>query len=484
MCGIAGIVRPDAVGARRRADAPADGEGDPPPRARTASGSRSTPAPGSSPRGSRSSTCPAAGSRSRRLPRAASSSTTARSTTTRSCAPSSPRAARRSRPRATPRSCCGCWSGTASRRWTGSTASSRSRGGSRPDGALTLVRDRFGVRPLYYTLLDDGTLVFGSEAKALFASGEVDRRARSGRHRRGLHALGAAGAAHGVPRRPSGPARRAGRLGARQDRRRADVVDARVRPRRRPRRRSRGAPPRQRPAAPACGRPGRHVSLGRARLEPDHRARPGRDGPPAAHVLDRVQGPALRRARPPGGGGARHRHAPPRRRGGAARDRRRRSPTSSGTPRCRWCAPRRCRSSCSRARCASAAITVVATGEGADELFLGLRAVQGGRAARAAPARPGACDRAARSALRLSRACRGAPRPGLAALPARDRGRRRAARLASHPRGGDGDGEGVLPTRGRRRGRERAPALDRLRAELPAAFAELEPRSSARRGSS
>ena len=39
---------------------------------------------------------------------------------------------------------------------------------------LTLVRDRFGVRPLYYASLDSGTLVFGSEAKALFASGEVD----------------------------------------------------------------------------------------------------------------------------------------------------------------------------------------------------------------------------------------------------------------------------------------------------------------------
>ena len=38
---------------------------------------------------------------------------------------------------------------------------------------LTLVRDRFGVRPLHYASLDDGTLVFGSEAKALFASGEV-----------------------------------------------------------------------------------------------------------------------------------------------------------------------------------------------------------------------------------------------------------------------------------------------------------------------
>ena len=38
---------------------------------------------------------------------------------------------------------------------------------------LTLVRDRFGVRPLHHALLDDGTLVFGSEAKALFASGEI-----------------------------------------------------------------------------------------------------------------------------------------------------------------------------------------------------------------------------------------------------------------------------------------------------------------------
>jgi len=38
---------------------------------------------------------------------------------------------------------------------------------------LTLVRDRFGVRPLHYALLDDGGIVFGSEAKALFASGLV-----------------------------------------------------------------------------------------------------------------------------------------------------------------------------------------------------------------------------------------------------------------------------------------------------------------------
>ncbi|HET6830652.1 MAG TPA: asparagine synthase (glutamine-hydrolyzing) [Solirubrobacterales bacterium] len=38
---------------------------------------------------------------------------------------------------------------------------------------LTLVRDRFGVRPLSYASGAGGSIVFGSEAKALFASGEV-----------------------------------------------------------------------------------------------------------------------------------------------------------------------------------------------------------------------------------------------------------------------------------------------------------------------
>ncbi|PYP78191.1 MAG: asparagine synthase (glutamine-hydrolyzing) [Gemmatimonadetes bacterium] len=38
---------------------------------------------------------------------------------------------------------------------------------------LTLARDRFGVKPLYYALLPDGTLVFGSEMKAIVASGLV-----------------------------------------------------------------------------------------------------------------------------------------------------------------------------------------------------------------------------------------------------------------------------------------------------------------------
>ena len=42
----------------------------------------------------------------------------------------------------------------------------------RTEETLFLARDRFGVRPLYYAEVG-GDLVFGSEAKALFASGEV-----------------------------------------------------------------------------------------------------------------------------------------------------------------------------------------------------------------------------------------------------------------------------------------------------------------------
>jgi asparagine synthase (glutamine-hydrolysing) len=39
-----------------------------------------------------------------------------------------------------------------------------------------LARDRFGVRPLFYTMLDDGrTMLFASEVKALFADGRVRR---------------------------------------------------------------------------------------------------------------------------------------------------------------------------------------------------------------------------------------------------------------------------------------------------------------------
>ena len=45
----------------------------------------------------------------------------------------------------------------------------------RPKRKLVIVRDRLGIKPLYYTLLRDGTLVFGSELKAIIVHPGVKR---------------------------------------------------------------------------------------------------------------------------------------------------------------------------------------------------------------------------------------------------------------------------------------------------------------------
>src|SRR5215472_11632902 len=46
----------------------------------------------------------------------------------------------------------------------------------RNKSTLFLARDRLGVKPLYYTLLSDGTFLFGSELKALLAHEKLERR--------------------------------------------------------------------------------------------------------------------------------------------------------------------------------------------------------------------------------------------------------------------------------------------------------------------
>ena len=177
-----------------------------------------------------------------------------------------------------------------------------------PTRTLTLMRDRFGVRPLHYALP-------ARRRHRLLERGQGHPRLRPRRgaarprgHRRGLHVLGRrarrARAFAGIRLLPPG------HLLVWRD---GEIVEERAwwephyavdapAPRAGGARR---AAARLRAPAPARRRARRLLPLGRPRLEPHDGARGRADRPPAAHVLARVPRPALRRVGVPAPGRAR-----------------------------------------------------------------------------------------------------------------------------------------------------------------------------------
>ena len=118
------------------------------------------------------------------------SSSTARSSTTWSCAPSCAALGHRFRTHERHRGHRPRLGGSGARAPSrGSTGSSPSPCGTPPRGTLVLARDRLGVRPLHLCE-HAGRLYFASEVKAIFAADPLDPpRVRPGGPRRDLHLL-------------------------------------------------------------------------------------------------------------------------------------------------------------------------------------------------------------------------------------------------------------------------------------------------------
>ena len=187
---------------------------------------------------------------------------------------------------------------------------------------------------------------------------------------------------------------------------------------------------RQRAAAPSCGRARRGIPVRWARLEPDQRARPDREAAASCAPSRLPSRTPLRRARPPGGGRPGARHPPPRRRGRRRREIARALPEvlrahrdPAGADRAGAALPARRAGARERHHCG-------AHRRGRRRALLGVRPLQGGRGAGAAPSTtPSGRGRCSRSSIRyLGAGARGAAPPGAASCSRPGRRTTRSAR--------------------------------------------------------
>ena len=405
---------------------------------RTASGSRSIRVPASSRPGSRSSICPVAGSRSNPAPGVRCSSTTARSTTTSSCRKELADAGERFETTSDTEVVLRLLERdglAALDRFNGQFAFAWWQPERR---RLTLVRDRFGVRPL---------LLRAARRRhaRLRLRGQGAVRVRRGRRRAGPRSGSTTSSRSGALDRRGrafagveqlGP----GELlvfGSGRDRRARGAGGS-------PRTRRRASPPRtwpscsrQRPPAAASRRPGRRLPVRRPRLEPDQRARPAREatascGPSRSPSTSPATTSGAIRSRSPARSGrsttwSRSAHAEI---AGALPDvvRHTETPLVRTAPVPLYLLAREVRAN---------DLTVVITGEGADELFWGydlFKEVAIRELSQREPERARELLAQLYPYLGAGGARRG---PAWQPLPARDGGRRRSARLASDPGRGD-----------------------------------------------